>query len=71
MDAFPMRKINPQLQVVLTVIVVSRQVFGVNVQVMVSVQFPKLAVDDVEVLVGEVVSDLVDVVLLLQQSQRL
>lgn len=52
-------------------VVVSCQVFGVNVQVMVSVQLPKLAVDDVEMLVGEVVSDLVDVVLLLQESQSL
>lgn len=52
-------------------VVVSCQIFGVDVQVMVSVQLPKLAVDDVEVLIGEVVRDLVDVVLLLQESQRL
>lgn len=52
-------------------VVVSRQVFGVNIKVVVGVQLPELAVDYVEVLVGEVVGDLVDVVLLLQQCQRL
>lgn len=52
-------------------VVVSRQVFGVDVEVVVSVQLPELAVDDVEVFVGEVVGDLVDVVLLLQQGQGL
>lgn len=52
-------------------VVVSTQVFGVNVEVMVGVQLPELAVDDVEVFVGEVVSDLIDVVLLLQQGQGL
>lgn len=52
-------------------VIVSGQVFRVDVQVMVGVQLPELAVDDVEVLVGEVVGDLVDVVLLLQQSQGL
>lgn len=52
-------------------VVVSRQVFGVNVEVVVSVQLPKLAVDDVEVLVREVVGDLVDVVLLFEQGQGL
>lgn len=52
-------------------VVVSRQVFGVDVEVVVAVQLPELAVDDVEVLVREVVGDLVDVVLLLQQGQGL
>lgn len=52
-------------------VVVSRQVFGVNVEVVVGVQLPELAVDDIEVFVGEVVSDLVDVVLLFQQGQGL
>lgn len=59
------------MDVALTVVVVSRQVFGVNVEVVVGVQLPELAIDDVEVFVGEVVSDLVDVVLLLQQGQGL
>lgn len=59
------------LEVVRTMVVVSTQVFGVNVEVMVGVQLPELAVDDVEVFVGEVVSDLIDVVLLLQQGQGL
>lgn len=52
-------------------VVVSGQVFGVDVQVMVSVQLPEFAVDDVEVLVGEVVGDLVDVVLFFKQGQSL
>lgn len=55
----------------LTVVVVSPQIFGVNVQIMISVQLPKLAVDDVKVFVGEVVSDLIDVVLFFQQGQSL
>lgn len=52
-------------------VVVSRQVFGVDVEVVVSVQLPELAVDNVEVLVREVVGDLVDVVLFFQQGQGL
>lgn len=52
-------------------VVVSRQVFGVDVEVVVGVQLPELAVDDVEMLIGEVVGDLVDVVLFLQQGQGL
>ena len=48
----------------LTVVVVSRQVFGVDVEVVVGVQLP-------EVLVREVVGDLVDVILFLQQGQGL
>ncbi len=52
-------------------VVVSRQVFGVDVKVVVGVQLPELAVDDVEVFIREVVRDLVDVVLLLQQGQCL
>lgn len=58
-------------KVVPTVVIVSSQVFRVNVEVMVSIKLPELAVDDVEVFVREVVSDLVDVVLLLQQRQGL
>lgn len=52
-------------------VVISAQVFGINIQVMVSVQLPKLAVDDIEVFIREVVSDLVNVLLLLQQGQSL
>lgn len=54
-----------------TMVVVSRQVFRVDVEVMVGVQLPELAVDDIEVFVGEVICDLIDVVLLLQQGQGL
>lgn len=52
-------------------VVVSCQVLGINVEVMVSVQLPELAVDDIEVFVGEVVCDLVDVVLFFQEGQGL
>lgn len=52
-------------------VIVSCQVLGVNVEVVVSVQLPELAVDDIEVFVGEVVGDLVDVVLFLQEGQSL
>lgn len=43
--------------------IVSGQVILVNQQVMVFVQLPELTVDHVEMLVGEIVCDLVDVVL--------
>lgn len=52
-------------------IVVSGQVLSVNEQVVVRVQLPELAVDDVEVLVGEELCQLVDVCLLLQESHIL
>lgn len=52
-------------------VVVSRQVFGVNVEVVVSVQFPELAVDNIEMFIGEVVGDLVYVILFFQQGQGL
>lgn len=52
-------------------IVISWQVFGIYVQVVVSVQLPEFAVDDVEVFIGEVVGDLVDVILFFQQGQSL
>ncbi len=41
-----------------TVVSVSGEVLHVNDEVVVCVQFPELAVDDVEVLVGEIVCDL-------------
>ena len=40
------------------------QVLSVDEEVMIRVQFPELAVDDVEMFIGEVVSDLVDVLLI-------
>ncbi len=46
---------------------VSREVLRVNDQIVVRVKLPKLAVDDVKVLIGEEVGDLVDVWLILQQ----
>ena len=50
-------------------IIVSAEVLPVNEQVMVLVQLPELAVDDIEVLIGEELSDLVDILLILQESQ--
>ena len=47
------------------------QVLLANEEVVVLVKLPELAVDDVEVLVGEVVHHLVDVLLLLQEVQSL
>lgn len=52
-------------------VAVACQVLLVDEQVMVRVQLPELAVDDVEVFVGEVLSQLVHVFLLLQQSHVL
>lgn len=47
---------------------VSGEVLGINEQVMVRIELPKLAVDDVEVFVREVISDLVDIGLILEQN---
>lgn len=55
----------------LTVVVVPGQVLRIDEQVVVRVQLPELAVDDVEVLVGEELRQLVDVCLLLQESHVL
>lgn len=52
-------------------IVVSRQIILVYVQVVVAVQFPELAIDDIKVLVAEESHDLVDVLLVLEQSEYL
>jgi hypothetical protein len=49
------------------VVIVPGKVLCVDEQVMVSVQLPELAVDDVEMLVGEELGQLVDVRLLLQE----
>ena len=53
-----------------TMIVVPGQVSLIDEEVVIFIQFPKLAIDDVKVLVAEEVCDLVDVILLLQQPQR-
>ena len=52
-----------------TVVVVSGEVLSVDEEVVVLVELPELAVDDVEVLVAEEVGDLVDVLLLLEQPE--
>lgn len=54
-----------------TMAFVSREVLSINNQIMVCIQLPELAVDDVKVLIGEEISDLIDVWLVLQQSQDL
>ena len=50
----------------LTMVSMPGQVLSIYEEVVVCVQFPKLAVNDVEVFVGEVVSDRVDVILTFQ-----
>lgn len=47
-----------------TLIVVSCHVPLVYVQIMVSVQFPEFTVDDIEMLIGKVLSQLVNILLL-------
>jgi len=49
----------------------STEVFFADEQVVVAIELPELAVDDVEVFVGEVVCDLVNVVLILKPTNRL
>ena len=51
-------------------IVVTREVFSVDEEVVILVELPELAIDHVEVLVAEEVGHLVDVVLVLQEPQR-
>jgi len=51
-----------------TVVVVSTEIFFADEQVVVAVQLPELAVDDIEMLVRKVVCDLVDVVFVLQPT---
>ena len=53
----------------LTMVVVAPEVLTVDEKVVVLVELPEFAVDDVEVLVAEEVGHLVDVVLILQQPQ--
>ncbi len=48
----------------LTMVIVPGQVLPVDEEVVVLVQLPELAVDDVEVFVAEEIGDLVDVLLL-------
>lgn len=55
----------------LTVVIVPCQVLGVDEKVVICVQLPEFTVNDVEMLVGEIVCDLVNVILLFQQGQRL
>lgn len=52
-------------------VVVSGQVLGVDEEVMVSVQLPEFAVNDIKVLVREIICDLIDVVLFFQQGECL
>ena len=54
--------------VLLTVIIMSWQVFSINKEVMVLVQFPKFAINDIKVLVAEKIRDLVNVFFFFQNS---
>ena len=49
----------------ITVVIVSTKIFTTDKKVVVSVQLPELAVDDIEVFIGEKVCYLVDIVLVL------
>jgi len=53
------------------VVVVSTEILFADEQVVVAVELPELAVDDVEMFVGEEVCDLVDVVFNLQPTDCL
>ncbi len=53
-----------------TVVVVPSQILLIDKEVVVFVQLPELAVDDVEMLITEIIGDLVDVFLLFQQANR-
>lgn len=52
-------------------IVVPRQIVLIDEQVVIAIQLPELAVDDVKVFVAKVRHDLVDVLLLFEQLQDL
>ncbi len=57
-------KISAEIFFFSTVIIVSGQIFPIDEEVVVFVQFPELAVDDVKMFVAEEVRNLVDVFLL-------
>ena len=50
---------------------VSREVLRINDEVVICVKFPELAVDDVEMLIGEVVSHSINILFFLQASKNL
>jgi len=52
-------------------VIVPGQVLGVNEEVMVSVQLPEFTVNDIEVLIGEIICNLIDVILFFQQGECL
>ena len=51
-------------------VVVTSQVFFVDKQVVIFIELPELAVNNIKVLVAEVISDLIDVLLFFQQTHR-
>ena len=48
-----------------------REVLSINNQVVVRIELPEFAVDDVKVFIGEEIGDLIDVRFVFQQSQDL
>ena len=48
-------------------VLVSGEVLSIDDEIVVCVQLPELAVDDIEVFVGEIVADLVDVRFVFQE----
>lgn len=54
-----------------TLITVPSQVLLADVKVMVSIQLPEFAVDNIKVLIGKVICDLIYVILFFQESKSL
>ena len=53
----------------ITVIIVSWQIFAIYEKIMIFIQLPEFTINDIKVLVAEEISDLVDVILILQMSK--
>lgn len=56
---------------VFTMVIVAGEIFGVDEEVMVSVQLPEFTINYIEVFIREIICDLINVILLLQQGQSL
>lgn len=54
-----------------TLVTVPSQILLADVKIMVSVQLPEFTVYNIEVLIGEIICDLINVILFFQESKRL
>ena len=59
-----------KLKVVRTVIVVTGQVLFIDEKIMIFIELPELAVNDIKVFVAEEVGNLINVFLFFQQTHR-